>query len=353
MAIIDNPTAYFQTKIYTGNGTTDTSITGVGFQPDMSWFKGRTNTENHFLFDSIRGATVRLIPNGTSTDATAAQSMKSFDSDGFTLGSDADVNQNSINFVSWNWKAGGTASSNTDGSITSSVSANQDAGFSIVSWTGDNSGSSTVGHGLGKIPNLVIVKNRTDASNWGVKHSSMTSGHMAVLNSTDPSSDRNGSTNGGLGNLTSSTTFGFIAGSAGTPEVNGSSDNMIAYCFTSIKGFSKFASYIPNGGGSDNTFIYLGFSPAFIMAKGSTFGSAWTMVDNRRSTHNVVNSQLFANSSGTEDNSTSNLMCDFLSNGFKIRSNNGAMGSSGQTYIYMAFAENPFVTSTGVPATAR
>jgi hypothetical protein len=339
MAIIDKPSALFSIlKLYTGNGTTDTSITGVGFQPDMSWFKGRTNTENHFLFDSIRGATVRLIPNGTSSDATAAQSMKSFDSDGFTLGSDADVNQNSINFVSWNWKAGGTASSNTAGSITSTVSANTTSGFSIVSYTGTGS-AATVGHGLSAVPNVIIIKRLDQASNWCVYHSGLGGAdHNLFLNTTSAIQ-----TDTDIWNNTLPTTSVFSLGT--NIDANGSSAGHIAYCFADVQGYSKFGSYVGNSN-ADGAFVYLGFSPSFVMTKRTDSTSGWHMQDNKRDGFNYNNHRLFANSSNAEETT---VRMDLLSNGFKYRDGDGNYG----TNIYMAFAENPFVTSTGVPATAR
>ena len=340
---IDDPTLYFNTVLYAGTGSEQT-VSGVNFQPDFTWLKSRTNGRPNTLQNSVTGATKQMHSNATDSETSYTQLLKSFNSDGFVLGTDAFINQSSQNFVSWNWKAGGSASSNTAGSINSSVSVNQESGFSIVSFSGTEA-NGTVGHGLGTTPKFIFGKNRdTATSAWPVYSATIGATKYLNINTTGAQG-----TFDGYWNNTNPTSSVFSVGSH--PDVN--RDNMIYYCFAEKKGYSKIGSYIPNGGGSDNTFIYLGFSPAFIMAKGSTFGSAWTMVDNRRSTHNVVNSQLFANNSNAEDNSTSNLMCDFLSNGFKIKSNNGAMGSSGQTYIYMAFAENPFVTSTGIPTTAR
>jgi len=352
--IIDDPSAYFQTALYNGNSGTQSVVNdgNSDLQPDMVWIKARSGThgtENHNLYDSVRGANKFFIPNGTTTSSTDTNSLTAFNTDGFSLGTRTDVNGSGA-YVGWNWKAGGSASSNSNGSITSSVSVNTTAGFSIVSWTGDNSGSATIGHGLGAIPDVVIIKNGTDATNWGVKHSSMTSGHMAVLNGTDPSSDRNGSTNGGIGNLTSSTTFGFIGGSAGVPEVNGSSDSMIAYCFTSIKGFSKHGSYVANGDASGG-FVYTGFKIGWLMIKRTDSAAGWIIYDSKREGRNTENDYLLASSSSAEG---TNNEIDLLSNGFKPReANRNELNVSGASYIYMAFAENPFVTSSGIPTTAR
>ena len=342
---IKKPSDYFNTKLYTGNGSTQ-SITGVGFAPDLAWIKRRSSTQKHGLYDAVRGATKVLASDATDAESTH-DGLTSFDSDGYTLGNIGRTNTSSETYVGWNWLGANGTAANTDGTISSTVSVNTTSGFSIVSWTGDNSGSATIGHGLGAIPDVVIIKNRTDAANWGVKHSSMTSGHMAVLNGTDASSDRNGSTNGGIGNLTSSTTFGFIGGSAGVPEVNGSSDAMIAYCFAEKKGFSKFGSYTGNGN-ADGPFIYTGFKPAFVLQKRSDSTSNWHIFDNKREPENVMDKFLAPNDSAAEGTATG---FDFLSNGFKSRTSSFWNNQSGGTYIYMAFAEQPLVGDN--PATAR
>ena len=344
---IDDPAVYFNTKLYTGTGSS-LANTGVGFQPDFTWIKGRSGTTEHVLTDSVRGVTKEISSNDTGAEETVAQGLTAFGSDGFTVGTDGSYNTSSATYAAWNWLGANGTSSNGNGNITSTVSANTTAGFSIVSWTGDNSGSATVGHGLGAVPNVVIIKKRDSATNWGVKHSSMTSGHMAVLNATDAPSDRNGSTNGGIGNLTSSTTFGFIGGGAGTPEVNNSS--MIAYCFADVQGYSKFSSFVGNGN-DDGTFVYTGFKPAFVMLKYIIAGTDWYINDTKRQTYNFNNLRLEANNNDSEVGGGDKM--DMLSNGFKMRKTNAQFNASGGTHIYMAFAENPFVTSTGVPATAR
>ena len=355
---IDNPELYFQTKLYSGNGSNGHAITFDGSEnmsPDWVWIKSRSSN-SHRLTDSVRGATKVLYSDLTFAEATDADTIQSFDTNGFTIDDDADTNGSGQNFASWNWKAGGSASSNGNGSITSTVSANTTAGFSIVSWTGSGA-SATIGHGLSSAPELVIVKNRTDSStDWRIGNTVVSGKTMADDNGyylefdTGAIANPGGKTIWGSGPSAPTSTV-FSVGSNNSN--NGSSDNMIAYCFHSVKGYSKIGSYIPDGGGSDNTFIYTGFRPSWIISKGSSFASAWTMTDSKRSTFNVVNSQLFAQTTGAEDNSSTNLMCDYLSNGFKIRSNNAAMGSSGNTYIFMAFAESPFVNSKGVPTNAR
>ena len=342
---IDDPTIYFNTKLYTGNGSTQ-SITGVGFQPDWVWIKNRGAVTNHEVADSVRGANKLLKPNDTDAEQSNSNKITSFDSDGFGVGNDANVNQNSTAIVSWNWKAGGAGSSNSNGSIASTVSANTTAGFSIVSWTGSGS-SATIGHGLGATPKYIIVKNRTDSVNWFLyNHSIITAGasnkSFMTLNETDALG-----TNGSATTFTSvsSTTFG-----VGTDNIiNGSSDNMIAYVFAEKKGYSKFGSYTGNGN-ADGTFVYTGFKPAWVMFKRTSGTTNWQILDNKRSTFNPVNKHLRANTSIAE---FTNYPVDFLSNGFKFRNTDGDNNTSGETYIYMAFAESPFVNSNGVPNNAR
>ena len=335
---IDKPTDYFNTKLYTGNSSTN-AITGVGFQPDWVWIKDRDDTSFHTLFDSIRGATKRIFTNSTNAEDTVSNSLTSFDSDGFTLGSHSGTNSNT-NHVSWNWLASNTTASNTDGSITSTVSASTDAGFSIVSYTGTGS-NATVGHGLGVAPKFMIIKNRSDATNWNV-YTTVIDGSMdyLYLNLTDAKGNSSAS-------LPTSTLLNLTASN----DVNGSSDNMIAYCFAEKKGFSKFGSYTGNGN-ADGTFVYTGFKPAWVMMKRTDTTNDWFIYDNTRNPFNETNLRISANSNSAESTQTTNQI-DILSNGFKCRGNAGATNTSGGTYIYITFAENPFVTSTGIPCTAR
>ena len=342
MAIIDKPSDYFNTKLYTGNSSTN-AITGVGFQPDLVWIKDRDDTSFHTLFDSIRGATKRIFTNSTDAEDTVSNSLTSFDSDGFTLGSHGGTNSNT-NHVSWNWKAGGTASSNTDGSITSNVSASTTSGFSIVSYTGTGNADETVGHGLGVAPSMIIVKRRSgDAGDWRCYHKSLGEDYLIRLNLTNASLDNPS------WNDTAPTSSVFSIGTNG--DVNTSGGNHIAYCFAEKQGFSKFGSYIGNGSASDGTFVYTGgMKPAFVMIKRTDAADGWIMFDNKRSSFNIVDKNVQANSSNSE---TTYGYLDFTSNGFKLRMNGASANGSGANYIYMCFAENPFVSSTGVPATAR
>jgi hypothetical protein len=338
---IDNPFKYFNTVLYTGNGSTQ-SITGVGFQPDWVWLKERdTADEFHNLYDVIRGATKRLVSNTTGAESTQT-GLTSFDSDGFSLGSADTANKNTANFVSWNWLASGSTASNSNGSITSSVSANTTAGFSIVSYTGTGS-SATVGHGLGTTPAMVIVKNRSEAFAWNCYHQSLGATKYILLNATDASAT------GTTWNDTAPTSSVFSIGS--TSGVNKNTNNLIAYCFAEKPGYSKFGSYTGNGN-ADGTFVYTGFKPAMVIIKRSDSAGDWFINDNKRDTFNVVNHYLRPHTSASETSGTALL--DFTSNGFKIRISDGAYNGSGATYIYMAFAEAPFVTAgTKAAGTAR
>ena len=340
---IDNPELYFQTKLYTGNGSTQ-SITGVGFQPDWCWLKSRAgdNVSNHRSVDSVRGATKELFQDATSAEETNTNGLTAFNSNGFSLGSSGGTNNSNTTYASWNWKAGGTASSNTDGSITSTVSANTTAGFSIVSFTG-TAANATVGHGLGVAPACFITKSRVNAENWGFYHQSLGNGKQLELNTTAAQK-----TSSAYYNNTSPTSTVF---SIGTADSTNDNQNMICYCFAEKKGYSKFGSYTGNGN-ADGTFVYTGFKPSLVIAKSSSASHDWIILDNKRSNpFNPVDGNLFPNNTDAEGTATKRF--DFTSQGFKNRSAGTGANESGTTYIYMAFAENPFVTSSGVPTTAR
>ena len=333
---------YMNTKLYTGNGSTNAQ-TGVGFQPDFTWIKARSNAENHNLFDAVRGATKRIRSNGTEAEDTRTTSLTAFGSDGFTLGSGSQVNTNGWTFAAWNWLANGAGSANTDGSISSTVSANTTSGFSIVSYTGTGA-NATVGHGLGVAPKMVILKSRANAYNWGVYHASIGATKYLRLNSTNAEA-----TSSAYFQDTAPTSTFITLGS----DLNiNDSGNMIAYCFAEKQGYSKFGSYTGNGN-ADGTFIYTGFKPAFLLIKRIQHSTSWQIQDNQRLGYNVNESSLFPDTNGAEGGGKG---IDILSNGFKLRSTSGANNSSGDTFIYMAFAENPFVATSGttaVPVTAR
>ena len=343
-AAITKPSLHFNTKLYTGNGSTQ-SITGVGFQPDMTWIKCRDTTNRwHFLFDSNRGANKRLVTNGDYVESTTT-SLTAFDSDGFSLANQTNVNDSGENIVSWNWKAGGTASANNDGSITSTVSVNTTAGFSIVKWSA--SASATIGHGLGQQPAMVITKSRDNATNWATWHQSLSGTEQNVgvtLNTT--AAEASFYTNyWGTGGFTSSV-FGVL-----NSGFHNNAGEMIAYCFAEKKGYSKFGRYRGNAN-ANGVFVHTGFKPAFFISKRVDAVKDWHVLDNKRSTSNVRAALLYPNLADAEATPTS---CDFLSNGIKMRTANSFLNETGGQYIYMAFAENPFVAnvgSNGIPATA-
>jgi len=338
---IDKPSDYFNTKLYTGNSSTN-AITGVGFQPNWVWIKDRDDTSFHTLFDSIRGATKRIFTNSTNAEDTVSNSLTSFDSDGFTLGSHSGTNSNT-NHVSWNWKAGTSftndASATGIGTIDSTGSVNTDAGFSIISYTGNASASQSVAHGLGVAPKIVLVKPRNQAYQWLFQTTQIDGSYdYLYLNQTDAKA-----------NLSVSAPTSTVFNLSNSDAFNGSGDSLIAYCFAEKQGYSKFGSYTGNGN-ADGTYVHLGFKPAMVIVKLSSGSNNWNIHDNKRDTFNVVDRKLEPNVSDAESEDSPK---DFLSNGFKCRGTGGNLNASGSTYIYMAFAENPFVTSTGVPATAR
>ena len=351
---INKSSDYFNTKLYTGNATDDTAITGVGFTPSFLWGKNRTDAgTNHFLIDAVRGVTKELNTNNTSAEGTDATLIKSFDSDGFTLG-DGSLNQSAKNFVTWNWKANGQGSSNTDGSInTTYTSANTTAGFSISQYTGTGA-NATVGHGLGVAPSMMIFKNRDRGDyGWRVYHKSLGATKNLNLQTTGASE-----TSSSRFNDTEPTSSVFSIGT--DLALNTSSQNIIAYCFAPVKGYSAMGSYTGNGSATDGTFVYTGFVPAFVICKVTSTTDNWMMFTNKigsstdnTSGFNIHSRILEANGSGAEQSVGSGQGIDFVSNGFKIREDNGNLNGSGATYIYMAFAEAPLVGSNNIPCTAR
>jgi hypothetical protein len=342
---IDKPTDYFNTVLYTGNGSTQ-SITGVGFQPDWVWCKSRSQADNHAIFDSVRGGQQQLRSNTTGAELTRTNAISSFDSDGWSMGSQPEMNSNTITYASWNWLAGGTASSNTDGSITSSVSANTTAGFSIVTYTGNGVSGATIGHGLSTTaPKIVLIKKRNASDNWTMLNTNLSSLNVHLHLTTD------GQISDPMFNNTAPTTSVFTVDADG--QVNGNTNTFVAYCFSEVKGYSKFGSYTGNGN-ADGTFVYTGFKPAWLLIKRSDGGTDnWNLYDNKRLGYNTNYSFLIPNESNAENTTTSTANLDILSNGFKIRGSTGHTNTSGGTYIYMAFAESPFVNSNGVPNNAR
>ncbi len=347
-ATISKPGLYFNTKLYTGTGSSN-AITGVGFQPDFTWIKDRDATNNHSLYDAVRGVTKVILSNATNAETTYAQGLTAFGTDGFTVGTDSQNNTNGNDICSWNWKAGtGQGSSNTDGSInTTYTSVNTTAGFSISSYTGTGS-NATVGHGLGAAPEMVIVKCLNDAQNWFVYHQGMGATKVMYLDLTNAAQ-----TLAQGWNNTAPTNSVFSVGTEAGTNQNG--NLYVAYCFAEKKGYSKFGTYVGNGN-ADGTFVYTGFKPALIIGKSHTHAGNWFMWDNKRPNEfNLVNSFLEADNTAVEYTNNSNHSIDIYSNGWKFR---GASGSNtaNRTAIYMAFAEEPLVANvgaSGVPATAR
>jgi len=334
---IDKPSDYFNTVTYTGNGSTQ-SITGVNFQPDLVWIKNRTVARSHRFSNSISGVGKFFYTDLTNAEITNANGITSFDSDGWSMGTDVGMNESGQSFVAWNWLASNTTASNTNGSIASTVSANTTSGFSIVSFTTTSGGNATIGHGLGSVPKMIIIKSRTNAYNWDIYHVSI--GNTKRLVFTTQASE-------------TSTVWGSTTPTSSLFTMDqsfyGSGYPVIAYCFAEKKGFSKFGKYTGNGS-TDGTFVYTGFKPAYFMIKRTDSTGSWIIHDNKRSVYNVTSHDLYANLSDAE---VSGNRFDFVSNGVKLKNNFTNMNASGGTYIYMAFAENPFVTSTGIPTTAR
>ena len=351
---INKSTDYFNTLLYTGNKTANTTISGVGFQSDFTWIKSRTTAENHHAFDAVRGGGNRIYPNITNAQSYISTTLTSWTSDGFVTGTDDGTNASGQNFASWNWKANGAGSSNSSGTATyCTVSANTTAGFSIVKWR-SASGAITVPHGLGVAPKVIIMKEIEDSGNWIVGGFGLDwngyfilSANSAFYNSGDASSGSGRMFKAGGTEPTST-----LLHTNGSAYMSSTSNNVIGYFFAEKQGYSKFGSYVGNGN-ADGPFIYTGFKPAFVMAKYAASGGtgSWHMYDNKRKGYNTENDYVQANTASTENSDTDQV--DFLSNGFKWRANGSETNTSGGTITYMAFAEAPLVGSNNVPCTAR
>ena len=343
---ISKSSLYFNTKLHSGTNST-TTVTGVGFQPDMTWWKSRNNVVNHALYDAVRGGSKLLRPNQTNTEETNA-AVSAFTSDGVTLtGGDSFTNASGYTYASWNWKANGSGSANTDGSINSTVSVNTTAGFSIVKYTGTGS-NATVGHGLGVAPKMIIEKQTDSGSNdWGVYHASQGAGKYTKMNTTEAFSSHTGVWQG-----VEPTNTVFSLGNSSLANASGGTH--IAYCFAEKTGYSKFGSYVGNNN-ANGSFIYCGFKPAFVIVKRTGTTDSWRMVDNKRDVSNTNTGGSYrwlypnANSSEASDNASG---FDFLSNGFKVRSTSAGVNANGENYIFMAFGQS-LVGSNNVPCTAR
>ena len=322
------PSEHFAVLTYTGNGSTQ-SITGAGFQPDLVWLKQRSGTNWHELYDINRGTSKPLYSNSTIAEDSDS-GLTSFDSDGFSVGSAYGANQSSSTYVAWCWKANGSPVSNTDGSITSQVSANVDAGFSVVSYTSPNTTvDETVGHGLSSVPELIIAKNRDNTYNWDIYHKDLASGNGLIFTTAASTANRWTTT------APTSSVFSVLWN-----YEHYSTNDYIAYCFHSVDGYSKVGSYTGNGS-TDGTFVYTGFRPAYVMVKATSIsGESWHVLDSKRDTYNVNYHRLTVNGSYSEN--TNDNWHDFTSNGFKIRWDNAGVNQNNVAYIFYAVAETDF-----------
>jgi len=339
---INKSSLHMNTKLFTGTGS-ENAITGIGFQPDWVWFKSRTNTEHHKLYDAVRGVQKTLYSNLDNASYTDAQSLKSFGSDGYTVGTESAINGNGQSIVSWNWKANGQGSANTDGTINSTyTSANTTSGFSIIQYTGTGS-AGTVGHGLGQTLDAVIVKKTSGSEDWNVWIRAETP-KIGILN------DGAAFYSPGAAGINGPTITSDVVGLGTSATANGSGATYVAYCFAEKQGYSKFGSYVGNGN-ADGSFIYTGFKPAFVIIKESNGTNSWQMWDNKTSPYNLANAYLQPNTTSAEI--SGNNQIDILSNGIKLRSSNTANNGSGQSFIFMAFAAAPLVGTNNIPANAR
>ena len=366
MAQIDKPNLHFNTVLYTGDGATSTAgtlartISGVGFQPDFTWVKGRTSGgyDSHGLHDAVRTAPKWLRSDGTDQEydvrtGFGSGGIGSFTSDGFgifsgTTGATTNYNTSSTTYVAWNWKANGQGSANTTGTInTTYTSANTTAGFSICTWTGTGT-AGTIGHGLSAVPKMIIIKRLDGADNWWVYHVSNSEANSSNDAYLELNAQNAASTSGGSGifNSTAPTSSVFSIGTNG--GVNASGGTYVAYVFAEKKGFSKFNRYEGNSN-AFGTFVYTGFKPAFLIVKPIDASDNWVLFDNKREGYNVDNDFLYANSTAAENDAD---IIDLLSNGFKMR-NSGNTNNRSSTFVYWAIAENPLVGSNGIPAVAR
>ena len=345
---IDKSSDYFDTKLYTGNGGTQ-SITGLDFRPDWVWIKSRSNATEHSQFDAPRGATKMIASSTFEQEQTVANMLTSFNSDGFSLGSYSSVNGNGYSQVSWNWKGGTTSGIATNGTTTitpSAYSFDQTSGFSVIKYTGNGVDGAYLPHGLGVSPQVMIVKRLTDnGHSWYMYHVALGNQKYMQLNTANGIS----STDGMWGSFTPTSVNMKMSNDA---QIGVSSKNYIMYCFAEKQGYSKFSSYLGNGS-ADGTFVYTGFSPACVIMKCSSSGSTpWLIWDNKRPGYNLTNLRIRPNTADDEDTSTADPV-DLLSNGFKCRGSNDDSNKAGSSFIYMAFAESPFVSSTGIPTPAR
>jgi hypothetical protein len=321
---------YFDAVTYSGSSSSQTVVNSGAFQPDLVWAKSRSNAYNNILVDSLRGGNLLLISNSTAAD-TSSSGLATFVSNGITwIGGATGVNDTGVTYVDWMWKANGSGSTNTAGSITSTVSANTTSGFSVVTYTGTGA-NATVGHGLGATPSMVIVKRRNSAEDWQVRHIS-----IAAVNSIELNLTGGASSSPTTWNSTNPTSTVFSIGT--DTQVNASGGTYVAYCFAPIAGYSSMGSYVGNGS-TEGPFIFTGMRPAFVLVRRSDGSDDWYLFDNKRIGYNVRNEPLYPNGNYAEGSGFNYI--DLLSNGFKMR-NNSYENVSGANYIYAAFAESPF-----------
>ena len=355
------PRDFFSTKLYTGTGA-ELANTGVGFQPDLVWIKERSGTEAPHLSTSVQGATYYLQSNTVGAQGTDAQGLKSFDADGYTLGNANYWNWTAKTFVGWSWKGGTSSGIATNGSTTitpSAYSFNQTSGFSVIKYSGNNTSGAKVAHGLGAVPEMIIVKTTNTANDWNIYHK----GVDIVVPISAPEDYYMTFTSGARTNDssrwndTAPDAVNFTLGNAAA--VNGSSNTMVAYCFAPKNGYSRFGKYWGNGQTETaSTFIYTGFKPNFVMVKKSNLTEAWQMTDIVRDNTvsgigNSGGARLQAQSSSTENTNATWALINKYSNGFQPNHSDGVINGSGDEYIYMAFAEFPLVSSNDVPVVAR
>lgn len=348
-ATIADASANFQATRYTGNGSTQTITNGgnSNLKPDWLWVKNMSATDSHMLSDSTRGATYAINSNGTGAQFQPTNGNVAFLTDGFSCGSNNNYNRSSSSLIAWQWKAnGGTTSSNSDGSITSTVQANTAAGFSIVKWTGTDA-NGTVGHGLGKAPSFILFKNYTDTQNWTTYHEvgpgGGTSGNVGGMYLNLENGFNTAST---WYNDTSPTTSVFSVGSNGKTN----SDTMIAYCFANIKGYQQAGQYYGNGNSTHGVFVNTGFRPAYVLVKRThSGGGPWAIKDYRRPGHNQVTGRLDA--SDTDAESVDHVF-EFFANGFRVLDAGTALNASGEQYVYYAVADQSIVSTNSLPANA-
>lgn len=343
---VKNGTKYMQTVLYEGNQTarniTVADNQDDAWQPDWVWIKGRPTTSTPSIYDSIRGATKYLRPDDTDAETTDDDTLTAFRSDGFSLGDDVKVNTTGDNYVSWNWKAGGSSSTNENGQIDSEVSANTTAGFSVVTYTGPGA-TRTVGHGLGVAPKVIIIKGRKNVDHWFMYNANLDTPNENYLY-LNLGNDETSGANPWNSTAPTDNVFTIVDDGGVGSDFNG--NTYVAYCFAEIEGYSKFGKYEGNGLQPDGTYVYTGFKPAWLMIKKFSAGDAWFILDNKRDTYNFRDTFLKAENPGGEGNYNITGGIDFLSNGFKVRDNDGGVNDSGADYVYMAFAEYPFKYAT-------